>query len=103
GGWNSGAISYFAGNRITVVNLDGVVNPASAALHDDGAGLARYVQRRQIAWLVDESLAIKRVRARLQQLDPGVMTRTVASLPAIGSSPPYDVAEIVWFSSAGPR
>jgi hypothetical protein len=96
GGWNSGAISYFAGNPVTVVNLDGVVNPATAALHNDGPGLARYVQRRHITFLVDESLAIKGVRALLQQLDPGVTTRTVASLPAVGASPPYDVAEIVW-------
>jgi hypothetical protein len=96
GGWNSGAVSYFAGNRITVVNLDGVVNPATAALHSDGAGLARYVQRRHISLLVDESLANKLVRERLRQLDPGVTTRTVASFPAVGPSPPYEVAEIVW-------
>jgi hypothetical protein len=103
GGWNSGAISYFAGNRITVVNLDGVVNPATAALHGDGAGLARYVQRRHVVWLVDESLAIKFVRARLQQLDPGVTMRTVASFPAVGDARPYDVAEIVWSPpTAGP-
>jgi hypothetical protein len=96
GGWNSGAISYFAGKGVTVVNLDGVVNPATAALHNDGPGLARYIQRRHITFLVDESLAIKGVRARLQQLDPRVTTRTVASFPAVGASPPYDVAEIVW-------
>jgi hypothetical protein len=95
-GWNSGAISYFAGSRITVVNLDGVVNPATAALHDDGAGLARYIQRRHITWLVDVSLANKVVRTRLQQLDPGVTTRTVATFPAVGPSPPYEVDEIVW-------
>jgi hypothetical protein len=104
GGWNSGAISYFAGNRVTVVNLDGVVNPATAALHNDGAGLARYVQRRHITFLVDESLAIKGIRALLQQVDPGVTTPTVASFPAVGASPPYDVAEIVWSPPpAGPR
>jgi hypothetical protein len=75
-----------------------VVNPAAAALHNDGAGLARYVQRRHITFLVDESLANKVVRARLQRLDPGVTTRTVATFPAVGPSPPYEVAEIVWSS-----
>jgi hypothetical protein len=98
GGWNSGAISYFAGDRVTVVNLDGVVNPATAALHNDSTGLARYVQRRHITFLVDVSLANKVVRTRLQQLDPGVTTRTVATFPAVGPSPPYEVAEIVWSS-----
>jgi hypothetical protein len=96
GGWNSGAISYFAGDRATVVNLDGVVNPATAALHNDSPGLARYVQRRHVTFLVDVSLANKVVRTRLQQLDPGVTTRTVATFPAVGPSPPYEVAEIVW-------
>ncbi len=102
-GWNSGAISYFAGSRVTVVNLDGVVNPATAALHDDGVGLARYVQRRHITYLADVSLAIKLVRRRLQQLDPGATTRTVASFPAVGPSPPYDVAQIVWSPQPGQR
>lgn len=30
GGFQSGALSYFAGDRLRVVNLDGVVNPGAA-------------------------------------------------------------------------
>jgi hypothetical protein len=101
GGWQSGAISYFADGRATVVNLDGVANPVASALQHKGNLLAAYMRRRDVTWLADFPLAVEGLRERVRRLGSGATTRVVANLPAVGPSPPFEVAEIVWSPSGG--
>jgi hypothetical protein len=96
GGWQSGALSYFAQSRITVVNLDGVVNPTASALRQHSRLLAEYVRRRHIDWLADFPLAVLGLAQRLKRLDPGIKLQEVAAFPAVGASPSYEVVKIVW-------
>ena len=70
GAWQSGAFGYYAGDRITVVNLDGVVNPAAADAQRDGR-TAFYIRDRGIGWLADFDLHLLWFTFRgSQQLDP---------------------------------
>jgi hypothetical protein len=52
GGWQSGALAYFAEDRLEVLNLDGVVNPDSPPTGRDDL-MAAYIRDERIDWLVD--------------------------------------------------
>jgi hypothetical protein len=52
GGWQSGALGYVADGRVTVVNLDGVVNPDAAEARADGT-MPEYVDDQRLEYLVD--------------------------------------------------
>ncbi len=101
GGWQSGAISYFADGHLTVVNLDGVVNPVASALQHRGNFPAEYIRSRDMTWLADYPSIVDVLRQSVHRLDPGATTRVVAALPAVGPSPPIEVAEIVWSPEGG--
>jgi hypothetical protein len=96
GGWQSGALSYFADRRLTVVNLDGVANPVAFAAAKRDGSLAEYIRSRHIGWLADFPVAVLRLDLGLRQLDSAPKVRNVATLPPSGPSPGYVVDEIIW-------
>ena len=102
GAWQSGAFGYYANDRITVVNLDGVVNPAAA----DAARADRtafYIRDRGIGWLADFDLHLVWFAFRgSQQLDPKP-TLTTTKLPQFPPFPGYGVGRINWPPGSGVR
>jgi hypothetical protein len=93
GGWQCGALSYFGGQGVTVVNLDGVVNPDAEAARDH---LDRYLEARRVGYLADFPLAVLGLQKMLTALQPAPTARTVLSVPADGASPPYALVEVRW-------
>jgi Dolichyl-phosphate-mannose-protein mannosyltransferase len=102
GAWQSGAFGYYANDRITVVNLDGVVNPAAA----DAARADRtafYIRDRSIGWLADFDLHLVWFAfGGSQQLDPRP-TLTTTKLPQFPPFPGYGVGRINWPPGSGVR
>ncbi len=96
GAWQSGAIGYYADDRFTVVNLDGVVNPDAAdAQRADRTAL--YIRERDLDWLADFSLHIVWFAfGGSQQLHPSPTIETVKGLPQYPPFPEYGVARILW-------
>jgi hypothetical protein len=101
GAWQSGAFGYYAGDRITVVNLDGVVNPDAADAARDGR-TAFYIRDRDIGWLADFDLHLLGFAFReSKQLDP---TPTLTGIPGVQQFPPfphYSVGRINWPPGSG--
>lgn len=96
GGWQSGALSYFSEGRLTVVNLDGVVNPIAYAASQRDRTLAAYIRSRHIGWVADFPIAVVRIDLELHQLQPPPAVRKVTTLSPSGPSPGYMVDEITW-------
>jgi len=96
GAWQSGAIGYFAGEDHTVVNLDGVVNPAAADATRDGT-MPQYIRDRNVGWLADTDLRLVGFALNdAKRLDP-VPTLTFAKgLPQFPRFPKYAIAQINW-------
>jgi hypothetical protein len=103
GAWQSGAFGYYANDRITVVNLDGVVNPdAATAARNDRT--AFYIRQRGIDWLADFSLHIVWFAFRgSHQLQPSPTIDSVENLPQFSPFPDYGVAKINWPSAPSTR
>jgi hypothetical protein len=94
GGWQSGALSYFAGDRLTVVNLDGVVNPDVASA--SGRHHAEYIRARRIAWLADFPYATIGLMFELDRLTPQPKFGRLTKFESVDASPPYAVVRILW-------
>ena len=101
GAWQSGAFGYYANDRITVVNLDGVVNPAAAdAQRADRT--AFYIRDRDIGWLADfDPHLVWFVFRGSQQLDPKPTLTAVRDLPQFPPFPNYGVGKINWPPGSG--
>jgi hypothetical protein len=101
GAWQSGAFGYYAGDRITVVNLDGVVNPAAAdAQRADRT--AFYIRDHDIGWLADFELHLLWFAFRgSQQLDPKPTLTPAKDLPQFPPFPNYGVGKINWPPGSG--
>jgi hypothetical protein len=101
GAWQSGAFGYYAGDRITVVNLDGVVNPAAAdAQRADRT--AFYIRDRDIGWIADFELHLLWFAFRgSQQLDPKPTLTATKDLPQFPPFPGYGVGKINWPPGSG--
>ena len=94
GGWQSGALSYFAGDRLTVVNLDGVVNP------DAGTGTLRsraeYIRSRDITWFADFSYAVVGLVFEVSRLQPKPRFGEYTKFKSVDATPGYYVVQIFW-------
>jgi len=94
--WQSGAIGYYAGDDHTVVNLDGVVNPAAADATRDGT-IPQYVRARGVQWLADTDLRLVGFALRdAKQLDPEPNLTFLDDLPQFARFPKYAIARINW-------
>jgi hypothetical protein len=98
GGWQSGALSYFAGDRLTVVNLDGVVNPDVAAV--TGRRRAEYIRARRITWLADFPYAVVGLVFELSRLEPRPRFGEYTKFESVDATPPYYVVPILWSRSS---
>jgi hypothetical protein len=95
GGWQSGALGYYAPDDVTVVNLDGVVNP-DAVEADEHGRVGEYMRERNITLIADFPFAASDLAQQAQRVDPRVTTRTLAEIPAADGSPRYLVIAIDW-------
>jgi hypothetical protein len=98
GGWQSGALSYFAGERLTVVNLDGVVNPDVAAV--TGRRRAEYIRARRITWLADFPYAVVGLVFELSRLEPRPRFGEYTKFESVDATPAYYVVPILWSRSS---
>jgi hypothetical protein len=96
GAWQSGAVGYYADDRFTVVNLDGVVNPDAHDARIDHS-LAEYARERGVDRLADFELFLIRfglVDAKgvtpTPQFTPG------PALPRFPGLPPYATDSVRW-------
>jgi hypothetical protein len=94
GGWQSGALGYFANERLTVVNLDGVVNPDVSTA--TGLRRAEYIRARGITWLADAPYAVIGLVFELSRLEPKPKFGEYTKLESVDASPPNYVVEILW-------
>jgi hypothetical protein len=92
-GVQSGAIGYFGQDRLTVVNLDGVVNPDADAANRHGR-IAEYMRSRGVTWIADYQLFVLGLEYQLRRLDPHVNGTLVATFPNDGGRPEYQVVRI---------
>jgi hypothetical protein len=60
GAYQSGALSYFGSGHITVINLDGVVDP-DAPSPDVPTDTLRYMERRNVRWLAEWGSFIRKL------------------------------------------
>jgi hypothetical protein len=95
GGWQSGALSYFAPKNVTVVNLDGVVNP-DAVTADQHKRLGDYMRARNIGTIADFPFAAANLEQQAAAVHPAPAMRVIADIPADHASPPYRVIAIDW-------
>jgi len=94
--WQSGAIGYYAGEDHTVVNLDGVVNPAAADATRDGT-IPEYVRDRGVQWLADTDLRLVGFALKdAKRLDPEPKLTFLEDLPQFPRFPKYAIARIDW-------
>ena len=99
GAWQSGAFGYYAGDRFTVVNLDGVVNPDAADANRSGH-LAFYIRDRHIGWLADFQLnLVWFALTGASQLDPPPSVVSLPNVPQFPPLPRYEIGQIVWPAS----
>lgn len=97
-GYQSGALSYFGSGRITVINLDGVVNP-DAPPPDDNPATRAYMQRRHVRWLADWAAFLLPLIA--SHRESGVVLRShVADSFTQLAYVPYDVLEVTGYRVA---
>jgi hypothetical protein len=101
GAWQSGAFGYYAGDRLTVVNLDGVVDPDAAdAAREDRT--AFYIRDRGIGWLADFDLHLVWFAFRgSEQLHPKPTFTATKGLPQFPPFPNYGVGRINWPPGSG--
>jgi hypothetical protein len=92
-GMQSGAIGYFGQPRLTVVNLDGVVNPDAEKANRHGR-VAEYMRRRHVTWIADYQLFVLGLEYELHRLDPRLKGTLVAAYPADGARPEYQLVRI---------
>jgi hypothetical protein len=94
--WQSGAFGYYAGDRLEVVNLDGVVNPDAADAMRDDTTIA-YMHERDVDWLADFTLHLVwfGVKSK-QQMHPPPTAQAVKDLRQFPPFPGFALAEIHW-------
>ena len=96
GAWQSGAFGFYADDGVTVVNLDGVVNPDAADANRSDR-LAFYIRDRRIDWLADFQLNVVWFSlVGSGQLDPHPSVVTLQDVPQFPPLPRYEVARIDW-------
>ena len=96
GAWQSGAFGFYANDRFTVVNLDGVVNPDAADATTDGT-LPEYIRSQGLDWVADFSLRIAGFTlVDAKQLQPEPTVTQVKGLPQFPPFPPYAMARVTW-------
>ncbi len=96
GAWQSGAFGFYANDRFTVVNLDGVVNPDSADATTDGT-LPEYIRAQDLDWVADFALRIAGFTlGDAKQLQPAPTVTPVNDLPQFPPFPDYAMAGITW-------
>jgi hypothetical protein len=95
GAWQSGAYGYYANDRLEVVNLDGVVNPAAAEAARDHR-TAQYIRDRNVDWLADFTLHIVGFAAESRELRPPPTVTLLKGLPQFPPFPGYAMAQIEW-------
>jgi hypothetical protein len=96
GGWQSGALSYFAPAQIHVVNLDGVTNPDAAAAQHRGR-LADYMKRRHIVLIADFPQAALFLSMHLGVPgQPQPTQKIIATIDGDQNSPPYELISVDW-------
>ena len=96
GAWQSGAFGFYANDRFTVVNLDGVVNPDAADATTDGT-LPEYIRAQDLDWVADFTLRIAGFTlVDAKQLQPEPTVTQVEDLPQFPPFPGYAMARITW-------
>jgi len=96
GAWQSGAFGYYANDRITVVNLDGVVNPDAADARRDHR-LPEYIRRQHVDWFADFSFFVAGFAVRYAtQLHPPPTVEPVLDLPQFPPFPDYGMVRVIW-------
>lgn len=96
GSWQSGAFGYYADDRVKVVNLDGVVNPAAADAQEQDRTVA-YMRDQHVDWIADFTLHIIWFSLKSQQqLEHPPAVQAVKGLPQFPPFPEYAVAQIRW-------
>jgi hypothetical protein len=96
GSWQSGAFGYYADDRVKVVNLDGVVNPAAADAQEQDRTVA-YMRDQHVDWIADFTLHIIWFALKShQQLEHPPVVQAVKGLPQFPPFPEYAVAQITW-------
>jgi hypothetical protein len=94
--WQSGAYGYYANDRITVVNLDGVVNPDAADASRDHR-LPEYIRSQRVDWVADYSLYVVGFGLRYaKQLHPPPTVEPVPDLPQFPPFPHYGMVRVIW-------
>jgi hypothetical protein len=94
GGWQSGALSYYGGDRFTVVNLDGVVNPDVEGLH--GVRLGEYMRKRRIQYIADYPYATIMLILEVSRLERPPRTPPGTTVAGLERAPTYLVGTILW-------
>src|SRR5262245_47539517 len=96
GAWQSGAYDYYANDRISVVNLDGVVNPDAADASRDHR-LPEYIRSQHVDWVADYSLYVVGFGLRYaKQLHPPPTVEPVLDLPQFPRFPHYGMVRVIW-------
>jgi hypothetical protein len=88
--YQSGALSYFGYRHITVINLDGVVDP-NAPSPNVPADTLHYMQRRNVRWLTEWDFFVRRLVTVDPRSDIAVSARQVAHFVQL----PYVVYRVV--------
>ncbi len=102
GSWQSGAFGYYADDRVKVVNLDGVVNPAAADAQEQDRTVA-YMRDQHVDWIADFTLHIIWFALKSQQqLEHPPVVKAVKGLPQFPPFPEYAVAQITWPERGAP-
>ncbi len=102
GSWQSGAFGYYADDRVKVVNLDGVVNPAAADAQEQDRTVA-YMRDQHVDWIADFTLHIIWFSLKSQQqLEHPPVVKAVKGLPQFPPFPEYAVAQITWPERGAP-
>jgi hypothetical protein len=96
GAWQSGAIGYYADDRFTVVNLDGVVNPdAHDAQRDDRLG--EYARDRGVETLADfEPFLVRFALVDAKGMTPQPTFTPMPALPRFPGLPRYTMDSVRW-------
>ena len=95
GSWQSGAFGYYADDRVKVVNLDGVVNPAAADAQEQDRTVA-YMRDQRVNWIADFWLHIVWFAVKSHQLEHPPEVKAVKGLQQFPPFPTYAVAQITW-------
>ena len=97
--YQSGALGYFGSGRITVINLDGVVDP-NAPSPKVPADTLRYMRRRNVRWLTDWGFFLHPLVTFDARSDISVSAREVARFHQLRYAV-YRIVHIIRYRSNG--